>query len=292
MSFYKITDPTERRRMFEKLAETRKNVKEQFLEDRIGKIDADESLKTFFEPVTRSQDQLKEQLSEQIKPIKEKVLAITPNQFAIPPAQQLAIQSPSADVIGPIAKQYLQKYLNRDQTDQTFGIHIDNTGVWKIGNKAIRVEGNDFLIQGERYRGTKGLWELIVKDEPSEENYDENDYQTYSTILKETSAMRRNNDPNETHPKASRSWKWANIIKPIWQNRSRNRNRPAFEGEGTNAIVIPSDPNALLERLDLLMASKQAGNTGTRNEIVSICDELLRQGIVNKKQYKNILAKL
>jgi len=42
-------------------------------------------------------------------------------------------------------------------------------------------------------------------------------------------------------------------------------------------IFLSSDPNALCERLELLIASKEAGNTGVRNEIVSICDELLRQ---------------
>ena len=49
MSFYKITDPKERRRMIEKLTQTRKNVQEQFLEDNIGKIESSESLKTFFQ---------------------------------------------------------------------------------------------------------------------------------------------------------------------------------------------------------------------------------------------------
>jgi len=39
-------------------------------------------------------------------------------------------------------------------------------------------------------------------------------------------------------------------------------------------VFLPSDSNALYERLESLMASKQAGNTGLRNEIVSICDEL------------------
>jgi hypothetical protein len=48
----------------------------------------------------------------------------------------------------------------------------------------------------------------------------------------------------------------------------------------------------LLERFDLLIASKQAGNTGVQNEIVSICDELLRQKVIDKKQYKNMLAYL
>ena len=45
MSFYKITDPNERRRMFEKLAQTRKNVREQFLEEKIGDIESRETLK-------------------------------------------------------------------------------------------------------------------------------------------------------------------------------------------------------------------------------------------------------
>ena len=35
------------------------------------------------------------------------------------------------------------------------------------------------------------------------------------------------------------------------------------------------------------MASKQAGNTGVLNEIVSICDELLRQKILSHDAYKN-----
>jgi len=55
---------------------------------------------------------------------------------------------------------------------------------------------------------------------------------------------------------------------------------------------LPSDPNALFERLELLMASKQAGNTGVRNEIVSICDELLRQKILSRDACKNLMLAL
>ena len=56
--------------------------------------------------------------------------------------------------------------------------------------------------------------------------------------------------------------------------------------------ILPSDPNALCERLELFMASKQAGNTGVRNEIVSICDELLRQKILSRDAYKNLMLAL
>ena len=51
--------------------------------------------------------------------------------------------------------------------------------------------------------------------------------------------------------------------------------------EGKGVIVIPSDPNTLLERLDLLLASQKAGHTGVVNELVSICDKLKRQGVLD-----------
>jgi len=59
-----------------------------------------------------------------------------------------------------------------------------------------------------------------------------------------------------------------------------------------NVTVISSDPNALIERLDLLLASKQAGNTGVRNELVSICDKLLRQDVIDKETYKKLMLTL
>ena len=58
--------------------------------------------------------------------------------------------------------------------------------------------------------------------------------------------------------------------------------------EGSGVVVIPSDPNALLERLDLLLASQEAGHTGVRNELVSICDELKRQGVLDTNSYKKL----
>jgi len=55
---------------------------------------------------------------------------------------------------------------------------------------------------------------------------------------------------------------------------------------------LSSDPNALCERLELLMALKLAGNTGLRSEIVSICDELLRQKNLSRDAYKNLMLTL
>ena len=59
-----------------------------------------------------------------------------------------------------------------------------------------------------------------------------------------------------------------------------------------HAIILPCDPIALVERLDILMASKAAGNTGVRNELVSVCEEMLRQNLIDKHKYKIIMLQL
>ena len=79
-------------------------------------------------------------------------------------------------------------------------------------------------------------------------------------------------------------------IKPIWDEKdlcTRNGLIPSVP-----VIILPCDHIALVERLDILMASKTAGNTGVRNELVSICDELLRQNLIDKHQYKIIMLQL
>ena len=87
----------------------------------------------------------------------------------------------------------------------------------------------------------------------------------------ETNSLYRDNNPENKRPKSCKNYKWNNILKDIWDNRK------GYEGSGV--VVIPSDPNALVERLDLLLARQKAGNTGVRNELVSICDKLKRQGV-------------
>ena len=53
-------------------------------------------------------------------------------------------------------------------------------------------------------------------------------------------------------------------------------------GKGVGVIVISEDPNVLVEQLELRIHSFKAGNTGVRNEIVAMCDALLRQGVLSR----------
>ena len=105
-----------------------------------------------------------------------------------------------------------------------------------------------------------------------------------------TNALRRNNDESETKTKANKSWKWKHILKPIWNEKD------LYTGNGLThsvpTIILPCDPIAPVERLDILMASNAAGNTGVRNDLVSDCDELLRQNLIDKHKYTIIMLQL
>ena len=81
-----------------------------------------------------------------------------------------------------------------------------------------------------------------------------------------------------------------NILKPNWDEKD------LYTGNGLApsipTIILLYDPTALEERLDIRMARKTAGNTGVRNELVSVCDELLRQNLIDKDKYKIIMLQL
>ena len=97
--------------------------------------------------------------------------------------------------------------------------------------------------------------------------------------------MYRANNETETNPKASKGWKFRHIKINLGKNRYYYR-------QWYRHRRLTSDPNAMLERLDLLMASKAAGNAGTKNEFVSICKELLTQNVIYELNYKKNMLQL
>ena len=149
------------------------------------------------------------------------------------------------------------------------------------------------MVENEVFKGTPGLWELITSSRnPDKNNYTGKDYENYSKLMIKTNALHHDYDPKNPYPRSSGGEKWKYLLSPIWFKDKESEKRleawrsKGYEGKGI--IVIPSDPNALLERLDLLLASQEAGHTGVGNELVSICDELKRQGVLDTKSYKKL----
>ena len=193
------------------------------------------------------------------------------------------------------------------KSDLPFGIHEGNDGFYYLGarrdpNKEnnyflnskykLTIADDNIVVDDEKFIGTPGLWELIMADVPEPKLIKPSDRDSYKRLLLKTNALHNDFNPNNPHPRSSSSYKWENILGPIWkemkEEKEAAKKEAAKKTDGKGVVVIPSDPNALLERLDLLLASKEAGHTGVRNELVSICDELKRQGVLDTNSYKKL----
>ena len=319
MSFLKISDPLKRDAIVKEYLELKKKIKSNFLSERIGEQQLQTDLSKFYKPITETQKATTKEITEGLKPIREGIEKL-PEAIQSPVEateeeedekeleEEEDYEEEEDENIGEIAKHYL----NKQYRDTTFGIKkkiVENEKRHYIGKEHVIVKDNDIIIAktGERFKGTDGLWKLITLREPVD--VDKKDKDEYERLMIKTNVIHRDEDPKNPHPKGNRGQKWKKLIGPIWYknqgfseedaikmaNNRRYRERLVkkmrkikSEYGGKGVVVIPSDPNALLERLDLLLASQKAGHTGVRNELVSICDELKRQGVLDTKGYKNL----
>ena len=274
MSFLKISDPVKRDSIVKEFLELKKNIRDNLLSERTGEQQLQADLSKFYRPITETQKATAREITEGLKPIREGIEKLPQ---AIQPLGEASGEATPLS-LGEIAEEYL-KDPNRDTT---FGIR-NVEGLYYIGNKQATIVGNNILIGDEKFTGTPGLWELLMSKNP--DNFTENDYNEYEKLMVKTNALHKDYNPNNPYPRSSRSDKWY-LVSQIWANREYTKKKEGYEGKGV--VVIPSNPNALLERLDLLLASQEAGHTGVRNELVSICDELKRQGVLDTDSYKKL----
>ena len=307
MSFIKVKDPRKRVELIRDFIETRKRIKDNFIAKKVGEIEYQTGLTKLFKPVTETQKATAKEITEAQKAATEKItqelLPIKEGIEKLPgaisfPALEMAEEEEEEEKkdVGKLALNYLA-FATGKNSDKTFGIKPDeeDENKLKIGSKEIEIIGNNIKIEDKIYTGTPGLWELIVRKELPKAECSEKDYINYGIILKQTNAIYHNNNPMNNKPKSSKGDKWKKLIKPIWDDIKKGKGGKGKGGEdpkpgtsGTGLKILPSDPNALIDRFDLLFSSKKAGHTGVRNEIVSILDELKRQGVLKTNEYKKL----
>ena len=317
MSFIKVKDPRKREELIKDFIETRKRIKDNFIARKVGEAEYQTGLTKLFKPVietqkattkeiTDAQKAATEKITQGLLPIKAGIEGL-PGALSFPtyPTLEMIEEEEKKD-LGDTAKEYL-KYATGENSDRIFGIYPDENNKLKIGDNFLKFKGNNIIIDGIEYTGEPGLWELITSKNP--EKFKEDDYLEYINLLVQTNTIYQNNDPNNPKPKSSSSNKWLNLISPVWEHikeskkppeeekgkgRGKGRGRkkrqedPQPSTSGTGLKILPSDPNALIDRFDLLFSSQKAGHTGVRNEIIAILDELKRQGVLKMNEYKKL----
>ena len=319
MSFIKVKDPRKREELIRDFIETRKRIKDNFVARKVGEIEYQTGLTKLFKPVTETQkatakeitDAQKataEKIASELLPIKESIEKL-PGAISFPTYPALELSKEELIKIGPIARKYVQSNLGRKTTRA--GLYSENDNL-KIGYRPVKIENDDIIINDERFKGTPGLWELITSDNiPEKEKYKAEDLRDYITIMHITKATYDKNNK-----RVGGNNKMNKLIKPLVialeegggnklikeinkhfgykEETDEDEEYEEYEEftlsptKGTGLKILPSDPNALIDHFDLLFSSKKAGHTGVRNEIVSILDELKRQGVIKTNEYKKL----
>ena len=294
MSFLKISDPVKRDQTVKEYLGLKKNIRDNLLSERTGEQQLQTELSNFYRPITETQKATAREITEDLKPIKEGIEKLPQAIGEAPEEEEEEVKEEKDESIGAIAKYFL----NKPNTDKTFGVRKIGKHHY-IGNKHVIIKDDDIFIKenGEGFMGTRGLWELITLKNLDKSDYDKMDKEDYERLMIKTNALHHDYDPKNPYPRSSGGRKWTGLLGPIWNkykalsSKEREKklkpwHRKEFEGKGV--VIMPSDPNALLKKLDLLLASQEAGHTGVGNELVSICDELKRQGVLDTKAYKKL----
>lgn len=214
----------------------------------------------------------------------------------------------------PLPRKYIEERLSdtKNEFDINFGIDQNlETGKFSIGDSVLDFKGPDIIVYmhddksntkiPQTYIGTSGLYELLFKKQPI--GYTDQDVARYMDIGYRTNLFRRNYSAFE-QINGNNTSKYRNIIKPnlgsskkkskktnLGSSKKKSKKKKGGSLPIENSLQLQhnskpieyvyfDDVNELVDRLRLLIASKDAGNTSHDNEIISIINELREASVI------------
>ena len=114
-----------------------------------------------------------------------------------------------------------------------------------------------------------------------EGKYTNNDLLNYKKILQHSRSIYR----KDGKLKGGKSPKYSFIKEVLSIEEGEGISTFGSCSEGAvKTVTIPCDPNDLLKRMDLLIASKKAGNTGVDQELKAVLKSLFKKKVIDKNQ--------
>lgn len=174
----------------------------------------------------------------------------------------------------------------------SFGVRNDGENLM-IGNSPITIKSHGenspnkmtmINLADKSYELTPGLQELLFQSKPNSSIVDEKDKLIYKDILIHTNAHKRGFSPSG-QIQGNSGMKYCNFIKPLFNDPSQKEggSLPTLKKYKSDIdFVYWDDANELIDRLKILIASKNAGNTNHDNEIISIIEELREAGVIKE----------
>ena len=161
--------------------------------------------------------------------------------------------------------------------DKVYGPRKLHNGDIVLGRKKIKFTENELLIEcvdngSVTYPLTSGLVSLLFVKAPNK--YTESDLNMYKEILNKTSVHKTKYGRVIKMSKGKKYELISNLFSSVGGG-SRVKDIINMRLQKTQSLVYWNDANELVDRLRLLYSSLAAGNTAVRNEIITICEELV-----------------
>ena len=291
MSFLNITDPRKRDETVKNYLATIKRIQQKNLNEKTQDLARREDLEESLKPVVESTNKSTEAITKELIPIKN---ALQQQQQQQQQIQGVVDEQQQDDIVQIYYRNYPEK------VDKYFGVIVTKpNNRYKMGNTYVQVgdDGANLVIEGKEFKGTEGLWGLIMKKRPSPDQYNAQDLRVYKDILAITNAIEFPNNVTATS-RVKSTYKWRKIFPLLEKDDSEeddlfasapSDNNSDFEGHGVFHF-LPGDIKGLETQLTYSLGEYRAGNKSsrTRNEIVSILDELWRRKRISRREYTDI----
>ncbi|XP_044586096.1 uncharacterized protein LOC123266101 [Cotesia glomerata] len=194
--------------------------------------------------------------------------AITPPPSTSTPARK-----------NPLLSNYLQRLSSKNKNnDMRYGVRRKH-GEMYMGDSNISFANDTITVKERSYPITPGLLELLFTKTPKDTLVTQDDKTKYLEIIQRTNTHRKSYDPSKSIYVDSTD-KYKKYIADFAEKHGRGLPKFMITTKTPMDYVYWDDPNELVDRLRLLMASQAAGNPSHTNEIMSIIEELREAGVI------------
>ena len=287
MAFIDIKDPRKRDEIVADYLSTIHRVQQRNEDERAVGLARQVVLEKTFNPLIKATEKSTKAITEELQNINKP----TPP----PPPTAVRRKRTWTENYGSNALDYYLNEYNKKDLDKYYGIQSFNDDLM-MGEKEIIVDENsDIKVDETTYKGTPGLWSLVMQASPKE--YTEDDFEKYRDLVMRTDVISHPRGVVKGISRPAQTYKRKMILNNFIQQHDEKDDdveetkEDGGEYSGTGVIqFLPGDIKGLSTKLNLLLAEYVAGNRSpiTRNQIVGIIDELKRRKRISRKEYTDI----
>ena len=266
MAFIDIKDPAKRDEIVADYLSTIRHIREQNENDKAIGLARQIHLEQTFKPIVSATEKATTAITNEIKTEKKRKRSGEFNAF-----------------------DYYQR-MDKKDLDQYFAIQRIGDNVLVLGDKEVVVDNDsNITVDGDKmYRATPGLWALIMLATPNDGSFNNDDVRQYIDLARRTNLIDNpHNVAQNSRVMLTKKYRMLEELTP--KEKQEEKEDVEEKKSGSGVQFLPGDIKGLQTKLNLLLGEYRAGNkSSTRNQIVSILDELKRRKRLSKKDYREI----